>query len=702
MLIQNPLLQDQLEFAPYHIFKTAEKTMRIYTEWLSGDAAWAMQVCLLKFQFLNVLLTRQQARLPEGATLLGTVLSSDKTNLSAATGNRTAHPLLISLANVKKNFRNKASNHVFHLLALLPIPRFLHSNKKIRGVLDARLFHQCLDIVLSPLKEAAKIGVMLSDPLGYRRFCFSPLAAYIVDTPESILIAGVAGKTSPLTLAFYKHFGDNFQHEPRTASTTIAQLMAVEQEAHPWDFKPYFAAAEKFRLSGVHRPFWRDFPLSDPSTFLTPEPLHHWHKLFWDHDVKWCINAVGDAEIDFRFSVLHPHTAFRQFKEGISSLKQVTGREHRDVERYILAVIAGAVPSDFLIAIRALLDFRYLAQAPYLDEETCGQVELALSDFHTKKQAIIDAKARRGKKSSLITNWFIPKLELLQSVVSNIRLNGVAIQWSADVTENAHIHVAKKPARSGNNQDYESQTCRYLDRSDKVRQFDLATSIRTTGLDFRALFDTEDSSPLDNTDDDSDSEFDATTISTTSALLKLISPVSALSATSRTIDYFDLASHLQYHSTVPRPFRTYQSSKNVVFHLSRDPSFKRMTIEDAAAKFGLLDFQPALGDYMIRLAGQTGEPFIKMIGGRRYSLQGCILPFTHVEVWNRVRLQSKSYYPPHDPLPAHTINVFPPSTDWPLGHYDSVLVNNDAAEEWPSSGLKGKFLRYFTSPACLT
>jgi len=62
----------------------------------------------------------------------------------------------------------------------------------------------------------------MSDPLGYRRFCFPPLAAYIVDTPESALIAGVGGKTSSVTMAFYKHFGDNFRHEPRTASTTIA------------------------------------------------------------------------------------------------------------------------------------------------------------------------------------------------------------------------------------------------------------------------------------------------------------------------------------------------------------------------------------------------------------------------------------------------------------------------------------------------
>jgi hypothetical protein len=145
---------------------------------------------------------------------LGTVLSSDKTKISAITGDCSAHPLLISLTNVKKDFQNKSSNHIFHLLALLPIPRFLHPNKKIRGVLTSRLFHQSLDIVLAPLKEATRIGVMMSDSLGYKHFCFTPLAAYIVDTPEAVLISGVAGKTSPVTMAFYKQFGDNFRHEP--------------------------------------------------------------------------------------------------------------------------------------------------------------------------------------------------------------------------------------------------------------------------------------------------------------------------------------------------------------------------------------------------------------------------------------------------------------------------------------------------------
>jgi len=68
--------------------------------------------------------------------------------------------------------------------------------------------------------------------------------------------------------------------------------------------------------------------MSDPSIFLMPELLHHWHKAFWDHDTKWCINVVGAAELDFCFSVLHQHVKFQHFKQGISSLKQVTSHEH--------------------------------------------------------------------------------------------------------------------------------------------------------------------------------------------------------------------------------------------------------------------------------------------------------------------------------------------------------------------------------------
>jgi len=403
------------------------------------------------------------------------------------TGGRTAHPLLISLANISMEFRNKASNHAFLLLALLPIPKYIHTKRKIRGMLESRLYHQCLDIVLAPLKATAQFGIMLSDPLGILRWCFTPLASFIVDTPEAQLISCVGGKSSPVTTANYLQFGDDFQHPARTGSLTLQTINKINSsETALESLEKYETTAKSYRLNGVQLPFWRDWPLSsDPSTFLTSEPLHHWHKQFWDHDVKWCIYILGAPEIDFRFSVLQNRTGYRHFNEGISWLKQVTGREQRDVQRYILVVIADAVPLRFLIAIQALLDFRYLAQSPMINEGTCNRISSALSLFHQHKQAILDVGARRGKNDA-IDNWHIPKLELLQSVVPTVRLNGAPHQWSADFTEHAHIDVVKEPVRSGNNRAHESQICRYLDRLEKVRNFTLWTSIHDTGVQFRA------------------------------------------------------------------------------------------------------------------------------------------------------------------------------------------------------------------------
>ncbi|KAG1883388.1 hypothetical protein F4604DRAFT_1575827, partial [Suillus subluteus] len=76
-----------------------------YSEWMTGDDAWKMQLAL-----------------PRGATLLGTILSSDKTNISMMTGDRVAHPLLISLANIPMSTRLKTSSNSFVLTALLPVP----------------------------------------------------------------------------------------------------------------------------------------------------------------------------------------------------------------------------------------------------------------------------------------------------------------------------------------------------------------------------------------------------------------------------------------------------------------------------------------------------------------------------------------------------------------------------------------------------
>ncbi|KAG6377868.1 hypothetical protein JVT61DRAFT_14650 [Boletus reticuloceps] len=131
-LLSHPLFQRHISFVPCKVWSTAARLVCVYDDWLSGDHAWELQ-----------------SSIPAGATLLGVTLSSDKTNISVMSGNCMAHPLLISLANIDPNICCKGSLHGHLLLALLPVPSFIHKKSRVHGLLSDRLFHQCLDHVTS-------------------------------------------------------------------------------------------------------------------------------------------------------------------------------------------------------------------------------------------------------------------------------------------------------------------------------------------------------------------------------------------------------------------------------------------------------------------------------------------------------------------------------------------------------------------------
>lgn len=88
-------------------------------------------------------------------------------------------------------------------------------------MLEDRLVHECLSIVLKPLMKAAEVGIMMADLVGNVHHCFTPLTAYIVDTPEAAMLACVHGMTSPFTMALYLQFRDNFWHPAHMRSITL-------------------------------------------------------------------------------------------------------------------------------------------------------------------------------------------------------------------------------------------------------------------------------------------------------------------------------------------------------------------------------------------------------------------------------------------------------------------------------------------------
>ncbi|KIK75320.1 hypothetical protein PAXRUDRAFT_36990 [Paxillus rubicundulus Ve08.2h10] len=256
-LMHSPMYAGHIKFIPKKIYATADNLHCVYSEWLTGEHAWELQDALL-----------------DGATLLGVIISSDKMHITQV-GNHQAHPLLISLANIAVNIFNKGTLNSFILLALIPLPKFVHMTKCLHVVLADWLLHQVISMVITLLKKAAELGCMTSDPLGNLKYCFTPLNAYITYTPEQHAITCVSSNASPVTMVTTKKFGD------------------------PLHLHSYFKACQKYQLNGVPCPFWVDWALAEPSSFLPLELLHHLHNMFWDdHDHDWCIRILEANELD--------------------------------------------------------------------------------------------------------------------------------------------------------------------------------------------------------------------------------------------------------------------------------------------------------------------------------------------------------------------------------------------------------------------
>ncbi|KAG2737634.1 hypothetical protein P692DRAFT_20883352 [Suillus brevipes Sb2] len=363
-------------------------------------------------------------------------------------------------------------------------------------------------------------------------------------------------------------------------------------------------------------------------------------------------------------------TGYRHFQGGILKLKQVTRHCQRDIEQYIIAVSADAVPTGILTAVRMLMQFQYLVQLPRTDEEDIKHISDTLAEFHANKDMIITAGVRRGKGNRVINNWWIPKLELMQSIVTSIHNSGVIGQWSADVTEHAHITEVKDPARSSNNNNYDPQICRHLYCTEKCRQFELATGLldheESTGK-------CEDSDPDDEDPDVNDA--DELPIGVTWS-----HPIT---------DYFEISRLLQHQElgSVPLPLCSFVI-KHTALHLAYDPSIRKITVDEAANKFALPDLRPAIADFLQQEA-TYGHGHVHVIGGPRRAGPTAILPFNKIEIWVKIRVQERDLYDAHIVRPAQTLNCAPPNDPWTLGRYDTVIVETGASHMWPSSGLSG-------------
>lgn len=253
--------------------------------------------------------------------------------------------------------------------------------------------------------------------------------------------------------------------------TPQVRLMNTQSPAFA-DIKPvgeFLKACRDEGIKPIYRPFWDDLPYANPYLAITPDILHQLYQGVLKHLVAWVIKAYGAAEIDARCRRLPPNHNTRLFLKGISTLSKVTGQEHSDMARILLGLVvdlplpSGLSSVRLVAAVRAILDFLYLAQYPVHSTETLDQLDDALKRFHNNKSIFVQLGIRNPE-------WRIPKLHWLGHFRDAIERLGTTDNFNTEYTERLHIDLTKNAFDSTNGKDVYTQMTLWVERREKVQR----------------------------------------------------------------------------------------------------------------------------------------------------------------------------------------------------------------------------------------
>jgi hypothetical protein len=232
----------------------------------------------------------------------------------------------------------------------------------------------------------------------------------------------------------------------------------------------FHRACRDASLKPVYHPFWQSLPFADIYQSITPDILHQLLQGIIRHLVEWLSDPTvfGPDDIDARCQVLPPNHSVAPFPKGITTLSRVSGKEHKNMCRILLGLILGLPlpggqgPSRVIKAVRAVLDFVYLAQLRSHTTETLRRLDESLSAFHVNKDIFIDLGTRDG--------FDIPKLHSMLHYSSSILLFGSTDNYNTEQTERLHIDFTKDAYRATNRKDEYQQMTRWLECREKIQQ----------------------------------------------------------------------------------------------------------------------------------------------------------------------------------------------------------------------------------------
>jgi len=318
-----------------------------------------------------------------------------------------------------------------------------------------------MDHILMPLRVAGIKGVVMKDGKGIQHRVHPILAVYVGDYPEQVLVTGVKTGECPKCDIIPDELGSPTPGNGRDLQKVHAALACVDTET-------YHDVCANAGIKPIYHPFWERLPYVNIYHAITPDILHQIHQGILKHLLSWLTRACGATEINARCQRLSPNYHIRVFPQGITGLSRVTGKEHDLMCRILLGLVIGVRLSDnfnparLVRAVRAFLDFLFLAHLPRQTSQTLHRLDHALKAFHENKSIFIDLGIR--------DNFKIPKLHSLHHYITAIKLFGSTDNYNTQYTERLHADLTKPAYRASNARDELPQMTRWLERREKIYQ----------------------------------------------------------------------------------------------------------------------------------------------------------------------------------------------------------------------------------------
>src|SRR5712691_2192496 len=129
------------------------------------------------------------------------------------------------------------------------------------------------------------------------------------------------------------------------------------------DVRTFHVACRNTGIKPVFHPFWETLPLANIYISITPDILHQLLQGVMKHLIAWVSDPLvfGRRDIDTRCRLIPPNHAIVLCPRGITSLTRVSGKEHKNMCRFLLGLLVdlrltgGYDAARILRAVRSLL-----------------------------------------------------------------------------------------------------------------------------------------------------------------------------------------------------------------------------------------------------------------------------------------------------------------------------------------------------------